>query len=356
MKSMNVLGVGLAAIVAVSAGAVPVSAPAFAGTVPISKTCSHLYLKGDFGRHLYFDGGRYRADNLCYAEGKHWQEVALSGKTVTLYQRFDYYRPNVPLDTPLPVIVWAHPYGETEDINDTSDGYLVQPAMLDNFVFVSIEFRHPIGSQPEGGGKNIPNTDVASAVQFVRQWAGEMGIQSKNVFLLGQSRGTLGLLTALMPDQKNKTSWKLYQHQSSRVNAMFGYQAQTSYIEDEIANTFITPETRDQFHADFVDVPMNPGSAIDEAGADDPPVVLHYDETPPDENDVVLEPYCPKGNTAVLTAVPCFDIHNPNFGVALKQAFISAGVPDRISLAYGFGGNASAAYAGYVEFFHDNLK
>src|SRR3569623_1381006 len=120
MKVPNILGVVSMAILAGGADAAAVSVPtqAAAASLPVSRTCSHLLFPGDFGRHVRFENGRYEADNLCYAEGTRWKEVALSGKTGTLYQRFDYYRPNVSFDTPLPVIVWAHPYGETENLND----------------------------------------------------------------------------------------------------------------------------------------------------------------------------------------------------------------------------------------------
>lgn len=274
------------------------------------------------------------AQDLCYAEGLHWREADPqdSRRNVTLHQRFDIYRPTrAPLTQALPLVIWAHPNGQSEQLGPERLKELVGPAASAGFAFMSIEFRHPVASQlaatnpPTPPRLDIPHTDIARAVQWARSRAQQLGIDPANVFLLGQSRGSLAVLTALMPDQRDDSHGTDYRRASSRVNAVFAVQAQTSYDHEQVRDTFITPQDWPRFDDPLQGYPwfQDPGSAINEVSADDPPVMLRYARRPTHAQRVVplslpdADHACPNRQY-----VPgCFDVHHPNFGLALQRAF-----------------------------------
>lgn len=306
---------------------------AVAGNAAADTACTPLTQPGDFAAQLrVVNKTLSRADDICYAEATIWSEKNTQGNTppnVDLRQRFDYFRPtSAPLSQKLPLVIWAHPTGETEKITPNSPhmGQLVNPALEKNFAFMSIEFRHPVSSQlapPAKAQLDIPNTDITRAVQWARAWANELGIDPKNVFLIGQSRGTLSLLTALSPNMAVNDG--TYLAQSSRVNAIYAVQAQTTYEETQVANTFIHPDDRTRFINNYPNF-INPGSAINQISVNDPPVAMRYERAP---TDPLLQTIVPLHlpNKDMSCSYPqdgCFDEHHPNFGLKLKLAFDAA--------------------------------
>lgn len=308
-----------------------------AGNAGADTFCTPLSQPGDFAQKLnIIDKTMSRADDICYAEATIWRERNMQGSNppnVDLRQRFDYFRPaSAPLSQKLPLVIWAHPNGETEKIapNSPRMSQLVNPALEKNFALMSIEFRHPVSSQlaptnpPTPPQLDIPNTDITRAVQWARAWADELGIDPKNIFLLGQSRGTLGLLTALSPNMASSDGAP-YLAQSSRVNAMYAVQAQTTYEQEQIANNFIHKDDRVTFTAKYPDF-IKPGSAIKQISVNDPPVAMRYERAPTDpqlKNVVPL--HLPNQNGSCnYPQTGCFDLHHPNFGLKLKLAFDAA--------------------------------
>ena len=203
-----------------------------------------------------------RAVQLCYGNAVlSWSEQGFGQKAdVTLDRRFEMFRPlDIPLQQKLPLIIFAHPNGGTERMEGPglTGTYpdltqKVAPAINNGFAFMSIEFRHPRGSTPykapapppppEPGRDEyaIPNTDIATAVQWVRSRADELGVDADNVFLLGQSRGSLSVLTALMPDQiATGSGYQDYQYLSSKPSAVFAVQAQTTYKHVQLRELFL---------------------------------------------------------------------------------------------------------------------
>ena len=318
--ALALLGCGLcmAASPALAAGCTPLS--------PAEPLAGHLV---DLGN------GLVSAQDLCYAAGAHWREADPhnAGQNVTLYQRFDYYRPRqAPLTQSVPLVIWAHPNGQTEALNLTRMEQLVGPAARAGFAFMSIEFRHPVGSQmaatdpPTPPKLDVPHTDIARAVQWARSRAQQLGIDASNIFLIGQSRGSLGVLTALMPDQQDASSGTDYLRFSSRVNAVFATQAQTTYEHAQVRDTFIVASDWPRFDDPLLGYPFfhHPGSALDEVSEDDPPVMLRYERAPTDAQRVVpLHMANADGSCTPDPKVPggCFDVHHPNFGLALRLAF-----------------------------------
>lgn len=294
--------------------------------------------------------GRAEGPDLCYGP-EAWREPTLQGKV--LNQSFDFYRANV--TTGAPLVIWAHPNGASKTLPKSSAMYkaLVQPALEAGFSFASIEFRHPVANENAGPGGRVPHHDLARALQFMRANAGALGIDPDNVFLAGQSRGTLALWTALQDDMADPHSADLVARQSTRVNAVFGVNAQTTYDGSEFADLFIVPrdrpivandfEARHPLHAQF-------GSAIrsvNASGQADPPVKLRYDSMP-----------VPKLLT--LEEMAQVDtVHYPNFGLALCSAYVAAFRDlKRCSVEFNtaYEGNPQAAFAGYVGFFKQHLK
>lgn len=303
---------------------------ATANIAAAAASCNKLVNPGDFAAYLKpLNKVTQIAQDICYAEATSWMEKNTHGPgNVSLIQRFDYYRPaTAALSQPLPLVIWAHPSGQTEAIpaGETRFKQLVEPAIAQGFAFMSIEFRHPVGSQlkpPATPNLDIPNTDVARAVQWARAWAGDLGVDPKNVFLIGQSRGTLGLLTALAPDQADNTSPVPYLQQSSRVNAVYAAQAQTSYEKDQIRKTFIHPDDWQKFTNQYPDF-HQPGSAIFAMSTDDPPVAMRYERAPTDPALKTVIPLHLANDDGSCSDLQngCFDEHHPNFGLKLALAF-----------------------------------
>jgi len=288
--------------------------------------------------------------NLCYGK-ETWQEPTLQGAWVK--QDFDFYR--APSSEPAPLIIWAHPNGMSKALPATSPMYqaLVVPALRAGYSFASIEFRHPVVNEnlPNSAtDPGVPHEDLARALQFIRANADALGIDKRNVFFVGQSRGTLAVWTALQDDMARPKSNDPVARESTRVNAVYGVQAQTTYDGTEFAKLFIVPGENDRkaFIADFqAEHPKYAqfGSAIRSvtAGADpDPPVRLIYDA-----------PVIPQQITyAQLQQLDA--IHYPDFGPALCQAYVVAfGNSARCTYdaSTRYKDDPVAAFAGYVAFF-----
>jgi hypothetical protein len=96
---------------------------------------------------------------------------------------------------------------------------VAQPALEHGYAFMSLQYRHPTvsqewydkpaapvnqsvnGAEPPPGVIR-PSTDIATAVQWARHHADTLHIDPLNIFLVGQSRGSLAVLTALMGERK----------------------------------------------------------------------------------------------------------------------------------------------------------
>lgn len=361
-----------------------------------------------------------RAVKLCYGTYLKWDEQAF-GKTsdVTLDRRFEMFRPGtIPLRQKVPLIIFAHPNGGTERMEGKGTGNYpdltgkVIPAISNGFAFMSIEFRHPRGSTPykapapppppESGRDeySIPNTDIATAIQWARSRADDLGIDADNIFLLGQSRGSLGVLTALMPDQiVTGTGYQSYQYFSSKPRAAFAAQAQTTYKHNQLRDLFLMPYASASANAAISALSLEfpscldgqptfnyacyfdkedpifdiSGSALNELDNNDPPVWLRYERSPTDPMKQVITPIGmgvglagedQRKGLCYEPGVPgCFDVHHPNFGLALRLRYLQlpakAGRSAYVFVQYADGTNVDYAsshfYDNYQCFFIQNL-
>lgn len=291
--------------------------------------------------------------DICYGTAT-WREPTLGG--IWLQQRFDFYRaPGASATTPAPLIVWAHPNGASKSIASGSgaDNALLKPALAAGFAFASVEFRHPVVNENEADSAThpgVPHYDLARALQFIRANASALGIDRRNVFVVGGSRGTLSLWTVLQNDMAIPTSPDPVARQSTRANAVFAYNAQTTYDGREFADLFLVPEDRAVAKAAWrLEHPKYAqfGSALRSVSAGalpDPPVMLRYDQ-PFVRRLVTLE--------ALLAMV---EVHYPDYGLALCAAYAQAGIGQRCSAeADPAFATADRAYAGYVDFFRLHL-
>ncbi|WP_363800178.1 hypothetical protein ABU614_08955 [Lysobacter firmicutimachus] len=291
--------------------------------------------------------------DLCYAD-RTWSEPTLGGRE--LQQQFDFYR--VPATTPTPLIVWAHPNGMSKALpaNSPMHQALVAPALRAGFSFASVEFRHPVTNEALANSDvdpRVPHYDLAYALQFIRANAEALNIDKRNVFLVGQSRGTLAVWTALQDDLRDPDSTDPVARQSTRVNAVYAVNAQTTYSGAEFAERFIVPADRAKFvaafnrqhpkHAQF-------GSAIASVSAGqkpDPPLRLIYDSPE-------------VGRLLTLEQISQRDpIHYPDFGPALCTTYAQAfGNSARCTYDADsrYQGDPGAAFAGYVDFFKRHLR
>lgn len=286
--------------------------------------------------------------DLCYGTAA-WREPSLGGRW--LQQSFDFYR--APGTQPAPLIIWAHPNGSSKTIEPGSLRYsvLVAPALAAGFSFASIEFRHPVVNSAEADSPlapGVPHRDIARALQFIRANAQALGIDRRNVFLVGGSRGTLGLWTALQDDMADPYATDPVLRQSTRVNAVFAFNAQTTYDGLEFADLFLLPPD-DAIHkaAWMLEHPKYAqyGSSVRGVSADDPPVLLRYDQAF-------------IGRKVTLQELESIDeTHYPDFGLALCDAYRNAGVAAKCTAVGGAQYNdMRVGYGGYVDFFRLHLR
>jgi hypothetical protein len=162
----------------------------------------------------------------------------------------------------LPLIIWSHPQGDTDVLEPGTSArdQVATWAIERGYAFMSLQYRHPTvsqkyykapaappdqqhnGAEPPAVGMMYPSTDIATTVQWAKYNYAKLRIDRDNVFLVGQSRGSLSVLTALMGDQKKATldaADPPYLAESSLPNAVFAPQAQTTYIDAQLKDFFI---------------------------------------------------------------------------------------------------------------------
>ena len=288
--------------------------------------------------------------DICYGTAA-WREQTLGG--TWQQQRLDFYRaPGVGGGTLAPLIVWAHPNGSSKSIvpGSAADNVLLQPALAAGFSFASIEFRHPVANANEADSPTnpgVPHYDLARALQFLRANAAALGIDRRNVFVVGGSRGTLSLWTVLQNDMAIPTSPDPVARQSTRANAAFAYNAQTTYDGREFADLFLVEADRPAFKAAWQT--QHPkyaqyGSSIQSASADDPPVMLRYDQS-------FIGRLVTQAELATVDYV-----HYPDYGLAMCAAYRMAGIGARCTVEAGPQFDGMAGYSGYVDFFRQHLR
>lgn len=141
-------------------------------------------------------------------------------------QNFDFWPPatyqEVPDGVVYPTIIYFHPNGATQHVeaNSTLMANLAQPAHDQGMHFISVEFRHPVADEylaeaPGNIGHLVPHGDAGLFIQWLREHADQLKIDTRNLFVFGHSRGALALWQALQPDVQGQTP--------TRVTGFVGY-------------------------------------------------------------------------------------------------------------------------------------
>lgn len=363
---------------------------------------------------------KYRKwEDYCYGDEAVWKEwhdennwLDRKGNPVAveLSQRLDFYRrANQPLSPALPLVIFAHPNGPTEDVPDKlpQKRWVIMALVNAGYAVASVESRHPLGSivaprrvtgtdWPPVTSAPVPSDDIASAVRWLKFNSAAFGIDPARVVLVGQSRGSAVLLNALLniPGDQNAVDWR---SQSSQVLGAYAYQAQTSYVEDELAQVFVADQpmyrywvmqdTPDAITPPGGDINRLPGSAAQLArtwtGSSLVPVHLSYDhETVLLPDGVHIKPQCFESNNRNRAlegfdnddnpetppvyelggpGLPhCsgnnFDVHDPNYGQYLAQAYANHGASTSITRCGNVGeDNVKGGYADLLGFVDDVL-
>ncbi|WP_396267101.1 hypothetical protein [Ideonella sp.] len=272
----------------------------------------------------------------CYRNvpwgGERWFETSLNREVSQVY---DLWMPPMASETPMPLVIWAHASGSDHVIpNRKGPVYrgLVSPALAAGMAVMSVEFRHPVDNAYLGA---VHHDDLLHVIQYARALAPALGLDVNNVFLASRSRGTLAIWTA-MQDDRAQPDGSLQQQQSSRVTAVFGIQAQTTYASEENALYLYEEERKAYLKRN----PGNPlfGSAVASASADDPPVLMRY--TPAFYRRLV--------HRNELSA------HHPDYGLTLCQRYTDLGIGEKC-LAQDQVQQAQY-FAGVIPFFQAFLK
>lgn len=286
------------------------------------------------------DLGDFNQECGCYKDIPYGEKTWIEQNTgESLRQDFNLYPVNT-TQGKAPLIIFAHPNGSTKHMLNGGRMYdvIVGKAKEAGFAVMSIEFRHPVANDDI---IPAPHRDIIRAIRYARANASTLGIDSKNVFLLGQSRGALAIWTGLQREMADPTSDNILRQQSNKVNAVYAYNPQTTYLGEELAHEFIIAPQRRQFTEMWLqEHPQNPlfVSALSSVTRDDPPLMIK-----------VERPFFRR-------AVPMqmLGVHHPDFGLRMCEKYNAAGIGDRCQVTDRV--SAEHAYDGYIDFFKSNLK
>jgi hypothetical protein len=333
-------------------------------------------------------------EKLCYGNGDVWPEPTTLPSYEWLTERASIWTATDPRSdgkgTKRPLIIWTHPNGQTEDFAYTPNGHfkktenilldrVLVPAMQAGYALASLEFRHPAASYiPDNRVPVPPSTDVRDAIQYIRANAAALHIDPDNIFLVGQSRGSLNMLWAIRDDDAQGGSPSpAWRSQSTKVRAVWDYQAQTCYQKERVKTAFILAADQPLFESDArnPDLPAgdDPGCAFDDVGTvlpqSIPPFRIMYDEQPVDIATVTRQHWCTSTHDDVCFAQfhdadsqwnTYFDRHDANFGVAMWLAYKKGNYKPLIKTCYGVTSTYDDpsgpynGYQGYTQFFDAN--
>lgn len=351
-----------------------------------------------------YHGIRYRRwDDFCFGDVTplEWQEWFAQNDWTqgvsSLARRFDYYRPTNANPTPhnQKLVIWAHPNGLSEDLTPTTDKPslfkdMLVPLIKAGYAVMSIETRHPASSfvsqqsisiaqqegfaHPSQAMEDVPGDDISTAVRWAKFNKSALGFDGVNVVLVGQSRGSFALVNALRIIPGEPTAdWRSH---DNAVKGVFVHQAQTSFRETQVAETFLLADTAERLHRtwfrqDFPDMlNTDPLSAIDLASSGRRlPVYMAYEKGLYLKADqVTIKQQCYESNNAnwpwlgfdtppprpcvsdLGQALPNFDVHHPNYSQAFAQAY-EPYAPGMLFRCFNRGkNNTYLAYKDLVEF------
>ncbi|MBI1772274.1 MAG: hypothetical protein HYR68_08005 [Burkholderiales bacterium] len=339
-------------------------APDCTSKLPVAKshTIAYVNYQNQSGQITFWE-----SDNFCYADKAVWWEP---GSAAYLTQRASVYSPVNPAKDPVgtkrPVIIYTHPNGQTEKFmfkessipsdNPYPTSTLFQSVLVQalnaGYTVITLEFRHPIASYDAKLNTAPGNTDIRDGIQFMRYNAEQLHIDPDNLFLVGQSRGSLNMLWGIKDNAASSDAQRPWRSASSKANAIWDYQAQTCYDRATVENNFVLPSSYAVFEADpkFPEPPgYKAGCSLGAVGNSSsiPPMVLMYDEAPLSISTVSLQNYCStdwsseycwkklKWHDADNIWNTWFDEHDANFGVAMNQAYGNAGAGTKIQACYG---------------------
>lgn len=276
------------------------------------------------------------ADCNCYRNvpwgTERWFETSLQREAAQIY---DLWMPAGTPEQPVPIIIWAHASGSDHVIPNRKGPVfrgLVAPALAAGMAVMSVEYRHPVDNAYLG---EVYHDDLLQVIQYARTLAPALGLDVNNVFLASRSRGSLAVWTALQ-DDRAQPGGSLQQQQSTRVNAVFAIQAQTTYVSEE-NSLYLYEEERAAY---LKRKPGNPlfGSAVASATADDPPVLMRY--TPEFYRRLVFR--------TELSS------HHPDYGLTLCQRYTDLGIGEKCLAQDQV--PASQYFAGVIPFFRAFLQ
>ncbi|MCH8620437.1 hypothetical protein [Undibacterium sp. TS12] len=360
--------------------------PACSSALPgaTSHTVAYIDYKKQAGQVTF-----WQRDNYCYGDSAVWWEP---GSAAYLTQRASVYTATNPATDPVgtkrPVVIFTHPNGQTEkfmykDSTTPSDNpyatstlfqsVLVQ-ALNAGYTVITLEFRHPVASYDTKLNQTPGNTDIRDGIQFMRYNAAQLHIDPDNLFLVGQSRGSLNMLWGIKDNAAGTDAQRPWRSASSKANAIWDYQAQTCYDRNTVENKFILPSSYAAFESDpkFPEpLDYQAGCALNAVGnsLSIPPMVLMYDEAPVDISNVTQQEYCrtdwseqfcwkkKKWHDPDNIWNAWFDEHDANFGVAMNKAYGHAGADKKIQACYGVTityddpSGPWNGYRGYTNFF-----
>jgi hypothetical protein len=168
----------------------------------------------------YFDLTCNCYKNVPYVENDNISWIIDNGfiNTNQVNRSFNLYMPAVPNGE---LILFAHPVGETKEMNGSFSQPLLAGLLQEGYAVASIEFRHPIMERALITNISQDQWDLILALKMIRQNLNFMGVSSVgNISAIAHSKGSLilaNLLTSnslLSDNQGFLTLKKIYLYDS----------------------------------------------------------------------------------------------------------------------------------------------
>lgn len=260
--------------------------------------------------------------------------VAAAMHTVRILERISYGREApeaqmlnaylVQRDTPTAAIVQILSGGWNSSPPQGANLGPFQP-YLDAGISVIVAAHRPVGKEIHWPA---PCDDVARAVQFVRDRAGEWGIDPNRIAVKGRSSGGhLALMVGFGPDRANSASADPVEHRSSKPNCIVAGAAPTDLVlqmsallQDSYRQAYLWERMLDLVGATAGDISrdellarLKPLSPIEYVGRNSPPVFLTHQGP--------VDAFWP-GDARLR-----WDVHTPITGLILEKKLKELEVP-----------------------------
>lgn len=236
---------------------------------------------------------------------------------------------DVPSGTPpeggWPLVIYFHANGADRIVGSggTVGTYVKTPALAAGYAFAAVEFRHPVTNVDQGA----PHIDVGLALQYLRSLHQALSLDRAKFFGVCRSRGNLAIWQSLQADRADPYAGTYAGRQSSRLQGIWGINAQIAYSTQRFCELYIVPADHAAVLAANPDDPrwQNAIDAIPTVNTLPHLVLVH--------EAAYFDRLVTKAELDAWDAQPNMSpLHYPDAGLKVKAAYTARGAADRCAI------------------------